>query len=101
MSELFGHMIGVMILMLMATFIGIWIWAWRPRHKATFDALAAIPMQEHSGPAQSLHRGQEAAPIPSARTESTDRTSVESTQPVMASIERHGADPHANRGTKE
>jgi cytochrome c oxidase cbb3-type subunit IV len=46
MSGLWGHFVGVVILLLMAVFIGIWFWAWRPRHKETFDALAAIPMQD-------------------------------------------------------
>jgi cytochrome c oxidase cbb3-type subunit 4 len=30
MSEFYGHFIGVLILVIMLTFIGIWIWAWRP-----------------------------------------------------------------------
>jgi len=46
MSPLFGHLVGVMIVLLMIVFVGIWVWAWRPRHKPTFDALAAIPMRE-------------------------------------------------------
>lgn len=46
MTPYFGHVVGVMIVLLMAVFVGIWIWAWRPRHKATFDALAEIPMRE-------------------------------------------------------
>lgn len=46
MSGLFGHLVGVLILLLMGIFIGIWYWAWRPRHKPTFDALAEIPMHD-------------------------------------------------------
>jgi cytochrome c oxidase cbb3-type subunit IV len=46
MSGLWGHLVGVVILLLMAVFIGIWFWAWRPRHKGTFDELAALPMRD-------------------------------------------------------
>ncbi len=46
MNGLFGHLVGVLILLLMAVFIGIWYWAWRPRHKPVFDALAEIPMHD-------------------------------------------------------
>ncbi len=46
MSALWGHVIGVVTVILMATFIGIWIWAWRPRHRPVFDELAQIPMQD-------------------------------------------------------
>lgn len=46
MSGLWGHLVGVLILIMMATFIGIWVWAWRPRHRRVFDALAEIPMRE-------------------------------------------------------
>lgn len=41
-----GHMSGVMILLMMAVFIGIWIWAWRPRHRARFSRLARLPMDD-------------------------------------------------------
>lgn len=46
MSGLWGHLIGVLIVLMMAVFIGIWVWAWRPRHRAVFDALAELPMRE-------------------------------------------------------
>lgn len=46
MSGLWGHMVGVVILLMMAVFIGIWVWAWRPRHRAVFDALSELPMRE-------------------------------------------------------
>lgn len=46
MSSLWGHFVGVIILLLMAIFIGIWIWAWLPRHRAVFDRLANLPMQD-------------------------------------------------------
>ncbi|HEX7062350.1 MAG TPA: cbb3-type cytochrome c oxidase subunit 3 [Woeseiaceae bacterium] len=46
MSTFFGHLVGVVILLLMGVFIGIWFWAWRPRHKPVFDALAEMPMRD-------------------------------------------------------
>jgi cytochrome c oxidase cbb3-type subunit 4 len=44
MTAVWGHVIGVITLMLMLTFIGIWVWAWLPIHKKKFDTLARIPM---------------------------------------------------------
>ena len=35
----------------MLVFIGIWIWAWLPHHRATFDALARLPMTDDAEPA--------------------------------------------------
>lgn len=46
MSALYGHFIGVMIVLIMVVFIGIWIWAWRPHHKEEFDDLAHLPLDE-------------------------------------------------------
>ena len=46
MSELYGHFIGVMIVVIMLTFIGIWIWAWLPHHKDEFSELARLPLDE-------------------------------------------------------
>ena len=46
MSNVWGHLAGVVTVILMITFIGIWIWAWRPRHSRVFDALACIPMED-------------------------------------------------------
>ncbi len=46
MSELWGHVIGVFIVALALTFIGIWVWAWLPHHRKNFDALAHLPMHE-------------------------------------------------------
>ena len=50
MSGLWGHMIGVLILVMMTVFIGIWVWAWRPRHRRVFDQLAEIPMHDGEPP---------------------------------------------------
>jgi cytochrome c oxidase cbb3-type subunit 4 len=46
MSALWGHLIGVMIVLLMLVFIGIWIWAWLPHHKDAFDDLARLPLRD-------------------------------------------------------
>lgn len=50
MSALYGHLIGVMVLLMMLVFIGIWIWAWLPHHKYEFDELARLPLDEDRGP---------------------------------------------------
>ena len=44
MSNVWGHVSGVVTVLLMVIFIGIWVWAWRPRHRRTFNRLARIPM---------------------------------------------------------
>ena len=46
MNPAWGHVAGVITLILFATFIGIWIWAWRKRHRKTFDAMSRLPMQD-------------------------------------------------------
>ena len=50
MNPVWGHVAGVITVVLMVTFIGIWIWAWLPWHKRDFDALARLPMQDEEGP---------------------------------------------------
>ncbi|HEX7112582.1 MAG TPA: cbb3-type cytochrome c oxidase subunit 3 [Mizugakiibacter sp.] len=45
MSPLWGHLEGVITVILMLTFLGIWIWAWSARHKPTFDRLARLPLE--------------------------------------------------------
>jgi cytochrome c oxidase cbb3-type subunit 4 len=49
MSDLAGHLIGVMIVLMMLTFIGIWIWAWLPHHKHKFSDLAELPLHDEEG----------------------------------------------------
>lgn len=49
MNPVWGHLIGVVIVVLMTVFIGIWAWAWLPRHGKVFDRLAQIPMQDPAG----------------------------------------------------
>ena len=46
MNAVWGHVIGVISLLLMLVFIAIWIWAWLPVHRRTFDRLARIPMHD-------------------------------------------------------
>ena len=48
MNATWGHVIGVITLVLMLLFIGIWIWAWLPSHRKTFDRLARIPMHDQT-----------------------------------------------------
>ena len=46
MNPLWGHLAGIVTVLVMAIFIGIWAWAWLPRHKDAFDALARLPLEE-------------------------------------------------------
>ncbi len=46
MNPIWGHVVGVITVVFMGTFIGIWIWAWRKEHKPTFSRLAAMPMHD-------------------------------------------------------
>ncbi len=46
MSPVWGHLVGVFTLLLMAAFIGVWVWAWLPRHRQAFGRLARLPMQD-------------------------------------------------------
>jgi len=46
MSELAGHLIGAMIVLMMLVFIGIWVWAWLPHHKRVFGELARLPLHD-------------------------------------------------------
>lgn len=46
MSPVWGHVAGVIIVLMMLTFIGIWIWAWRKYHKSTFNRMSRLPMED-------------------------------------------------------
>ncbi|HET7662584.1 MAG TPA: cbb3-type cytochrome c oxidase subunit 3 [Rhodanobacteraceae bacterium] len=46
MNPIWGHVVGVITVILMSTFLGIWYWAWRKSHKPTFSRLAALPMED-------------------------------------------------------
>ena len=45
-NPIWGHVAGVVIAMMMISFIGIWIWAWRRYHKPTFNRMAQLPMED-------------------------------------------------------
>jgi cytochrome c oxidase cbb3-type subunit 4 len=46
MNAVWANSVGVMIVVLMISFVGIWIWAWLPFHKGNFDRLARLPMRD-------------------------------------------------------
>ena len=46
MNELWGHVVGALIVLMTLTFIAIWIWVWQRGHAEKFDALARLPMQD-------------------------------------------------------
>ena len=46
MNPIWGHIAGIVTVLLMLVFIGIWAWAWLPQHKRKFDALARLPMED-------------------------------------------------------
>jgi cytochrome c oxidase cbb3-type subunit 4 len=50
MNPLWGHLIGVITVMSMLSFIGIWIWVWDRRHQPKYDALAHLPSQDQEEP---------------------------------------------------
>lgn len=45
-NPIWGHITGVLIALMMVSFIGIWIWAWRKYHKPTFNRMALLPMED-------------------------------------------------------
>jgi cytochrome c oxidase cbb3-type subunit 4 len=51
MNPIWGHLIGVFIVVLMLVFLGIWAWAWLPSHKRSFSALARLPMDDRDASA--------------------------------------------------
>ncbi len=53
MNAFWGHLAGVITVVLMVTFIGIWIWVWNARHKPKYDALARLPMDDGNDSAPS------------------------------------------------
>jgi len=58
MNAIWANLIGVFIVIIMSTFIGIWIWAWRARHKPVFEKMAAIPMEDDVIPYQGSNEQQ-------------------------------------------
>ncbi len=51
MSPLWGHAVGVFILVMMFAFIAIWVWVWLPFHKRKYSLLAHLPMEDSMAPA--------------------------------------------------
>ena len=47
MSPIWGHAIGVLIILLLLIFSGVWLWAWLPYHQKAFDALARLPSEDN------------------------------------------------------
>jgi cytochrome c oxidase cbb3-type subunit IV len=45
-SPFWGHVAGIITVIVMVAFIGIWVWAWLPYHRRTFDALASLPLED-------------------------------------------------------
>ncbi len=45
MSDIWGHLIGVVIILLIVAFVGVWIWAWLPRHHRVFSRMARVPLE--------------------------------------------------------
>ncbi|AIF48070.1 cbb3-type cytochrome oxidase subunit 3 [Dyella japonica] len=50
MNELWGHLTGVIIVVIMVAFICIWAWAWSGHHRRTFSRMAALPMEDDPPP---------------------------------------------------
>lgn len=50
MSDIWGHLIGVVIILLIVAFVGVWIWAWLPRHRRVFSRMARVPLENDSEP---------------------------------------------------
>ena len=46
MNPAWGHVAGVITVILMLSFIDTWIWVWNRRHKQKYDALSRIPMKD-------------------------------------------------------
>ena len=47
MNPIWGHAIGVVIVLLLLVVSGIWLWAWLPHHTQAFDALARLPSEDN------------------------------------------------------
>lgn len=40
---------GIIIIVLVVSFLGLWAWAWSRRRKAAFHAASMLPLEEDSG----------------------------------------------------
>lgn len=57
MNPIWGHVVGVVTVILMMTFIGIWVWAWRKRHTSVFSRMAKLPMEDDPAGGDMSQRG--------------------------------------------
>ncbi|MHA6203407.1 cbb3-type cytochrome oxidase subunit 3 [Dyella soli] len=44
--DFWGHLTGVIIVVMMVAFVSIWAWAWSGRHKRAFSRMAELPMED-------------------------------------------------------
>ena len=40
---------GIILIVIMVSFIGLWVWAWGRKRKATFDQASMLPLEEDNG----------------------------------------------------
>lgn len=40
---------GILLIVLMASFIGLWIWAWGNKRKTAFREASLLPLEEDNG----------------------------------------------------
>jgi cytochrome c oxidase cbb3-type subunit IV len=45
-SPVWGHVAGIVTVVLMVLFIGIWVWAWGKRHRANFRRMSRLPLED-------------------------------------------------------
>ena len=69
MSDIWGHLIGVVIIFLIIAFVGVWIWAWLPRHHRVFSRMARVPLENDAAPGDTRSND--------ARTDNTDTNGEE------------------------
>ncbi|WP_201313420.1 CcoQ/FixQ family Cbb3-type cytochrome c oxidase assembly chaperone [Dyella sp. EPa41] len=55
MSEIWGHLTGVIIVTMMVAFVCIWAWAWSGYHKKAFSRMAELPMEDEADNGQDTH----------------------------------------------
>jgi cytochrome c oxidase cbb3-type subunit 4 len=60
-SPVWGHVTGVVTVVLMVTFVAIWVWAWRRQHRATFQRMAALPMEDGASDGENASDGEKGA----------------------------------------
>lgn len=58
MSPLYGNLVGAFTVLLLVGFLAIWAWLWLPRHRASFNRLARLPLEDRQtgGKAPAAHK---------------------------------------------